>query len=271
MKSFTWIRLVLICSFIGHFRVVEARNVCPASQERVDSLVNPPLMEYADQILRFDKIVLDVGTLTEDDAPSTYRFMCTNVSGKTVSLARIKTSCGCLSAQVQTGDILPDETREVLLTYHPKNHPGTIDADAYVYLSSSPQKPVARLRLKGNVLPQADEWGRYPYRMGALRLKQNRVEFQEVIPGQCPSERILCGNSGDKALRLSASGIPEFATFRTEPEIIEPGNEADIVVTIDASLISANKGRSFTFSIIIEGVDVQPVERTLNIKVNRIK
>lgn len=271
MKSVTWIRLILICSLIGHFRAVEARNVCPAPQERIDSLINPSLMEHADQILRFDRTLLDIGTLTEDDAPSTYRFMCTNVSGRTVNLARIKTSCGCLSAQVQTGNIQPDETREVLLTYHPKNHPGTIDADAYVYLSSSPQKPVARLRLKGNVLPEADEWGRYPYAMGALRLKQNRMEFREVTSGQRPSERILCGNSGDKALRLSASSIPEFATFRTEPEVIEPGNEADIVLTIDTSQIPADKGRSFTFSIIIEGVDGQPAERTLNIKVNRIK
>lgn len=271
MKSVTWIRLVLICSVIGHLRAVEARNVCPTLQVRIDSLINPPLMEHADKILRFDRILLDVGTLTEDDAPSIYRFVCTNVSGKTVNLARIKTSCGCVSAQVQTGDILPGETREILLTYHPKNHPGTIDADAYIYLSTSPQKSVARLRLKGNVLPQADEWGRYPYAMGTLRLKQNRMEFREVISGKRPSERILCGNSGDKALRLSASGIPEFATFRTEPEVIEPGNEADMVVTIDTSQIPADKGRSFTFSIIIEGVDGQLAERTLNIKVNRIK
>lgn len=271
MKSFTWIRLVLICTVIGHFRVVEARNVCLAPQERIDSLINPLLMEHADQILRFDRILLDVGTLTEDDSPSTYRFVCTNVSGKVVNLARIKPSCGCISAQVQTGDILPGETREVLLTYHPKNHPGTIDADAYVYLSSSPQMPVARLRLRGNVLPEADEWGRYPYEMGTLRLKQNRMEFREVISGQRPSERILCGNSGDKALRLSASGIPKFATFRTEPEVIEPGNEADMVVTIDTMLIPADKGGSFTFQLIIEGVDGQASERTLNIKVNCIK
>ena len=40
------------------------------------------------------------------------------------------------------------------------------------------------------------------------------------------SERILCGNSGKQSLRLSAAVIPEFATFRTEPEVISPGSEA---------------------------------------------
>jgi hypothetical protein len=43
------------------------------------------------------------------------------------------------------------------------------------------------------------------------------------------------------------------------------------VITIDASLIPVEKGRSFTSPIIIEGVEGQPSDRTLNIKVNCIK
>lgn len=131
--------------------------------------------------------------------------------------------------------------------------------------------PVARLTLTGNVLPGADEWGRYPYVMGKLRLKQNRIEFREIAFGKHASERVLCGNSGDQSLHLTALGLPAFAAFRTEPEVISPGSEADIVVTIDTSLIPAEKVGSFTFPIIIEGVDGQQTDRTLNIKVNYIK
>ena len=97
------------------------------------------------------------------------------------------------------------------------------------------------------------------------------MEFQEVIPGKQPSERILCGNSRNQPLRLSALIIPKFATFRTEPEVIQPGSEADIVVTINTSEIPVERGKSFTFPIIIEGVDARPSDRTLNIKVNCIK
>lgn len=85
---------------------------------------------------------------------------------------------------------------------------------------------MARLTLIGNVIPGADEWARYPYAMGKLRLKQNQLEFREVAAGKQPSERILCGNSGDKPMRLSALIIPKFATFRTEPEVIQPGSES---------------------------------------------
>lgn len=257
MKPIIWIRLFICCAVVGPFRAVEARNVRSVLQE--------------EEILRFDRTVLDVGTLTEDDAPQTYRFTCTNVSGKTVKLTRVRTTCGCTAADVRMGEILPGETRVIALTYTPKNHPGTIDTNAFIYLASSDSLPVARLTLRGNVLPGADEWARYPYAMGKLRLKQNRMEFREVVAGKHPSERVLCGNSGDQSLRLSASQLPAFAAFRTEPEVITPGSEADIVVTIDASLIPADKGSSFTFPLVIEGVEGQPSERTLNIKVNRIK
>ena len=271
MKPITWIRLFLFCVVVGSFRVVEARDVRSMLQEKTDTLINPPLMKQGEQILRFDKTVLNIGTMTEDDAPKIYHFTYTNVSDKTINLTHVRTTCGCTVADVHTGEILPGESGVIALTYNPKNHPGTIDTNAFVYLSLSDKMPVARLTLTGNVLPGADEWARYPYAMGRLRLKQNRMEFQEVMPGKRPSERILCGNSGDKPLRLSALIIPKFATFRTEPEVIQPGSEADIVVTIDASLIPAGKEKTFTFPIIIEGVDARPSDRTLNIKVNYTK
>lgn len=271
MKPITWIQLFIFCAGIGQSRAIKAQDVRFRPQEKIDSLINPPLAKQAEQMLRFDKTVLNIGTLTEDDAPQTYRFMCTNVSKESVTITRVRTTCGCAVADVRTGEILPGETRTIALTYHPKNHPGTIDTNAFVYLSGSDKTPVARLTLIGNVTPGADEWARYPYVMGKLRLKQNQLEFREVAAGKRPSERILCGNSGDKPLRLSALVIPGFATFRTEPEVIQPGSEADIVVTVDASLIPAGKGKSFDFPIILEGIDARPSDRTLNIKVNCIK
>lgn len=260
--------IALLIGCIGMGQAVKAQSALSYSREKADSLVNPPVMKEAENLLRFDKTVLNIGTLTEDDAPKTYRFTCTNVSGKPLVLTRVKTTCGCTSADVQTGEIKPGETRSIGLTYHPKNHPGTVDANAFVYLSASDKTPAARLTLTGNVLPGADEWARYPYAMGKLRLKQNRMEFKEMTPQMRPSERILCGNSGDKPLKLSALMIPKFAGFRTEPETIPPGGEADIVVTVDGSLIPEEKGDSFTFPIILEGVDARPSDRTLKVTVH---
>ncbi len=270
MKPVTWIQLFICCTAIGQLGSVKAQDIRSSLYEKADSTFNPLLMKQAEQILQFDRTVMDVGVLTEDDAPQTYHFTGTNVSGKAIRIVRVGTSCGCVSASVRTGEIAPGETRTITLTYTPENHPGTIDTNAFVYLSSQEKTPVARLTLIGCVRPGADEWARYPYAMGRLRLKQNRMEFNETAGGNLLTERILCGNSGDKPLKLSPAIIPEFATFRTEPEIILPGSEADIVVTLDLSVIPAGRSGTFTFPVIIEGVDARPSDRTLTIKVNRI-
>ena len=60
MKPITWIRLFLFCVVVGSFRVVEARDVRSMLQEKTDTLINPPLMKQGEQILRFDKTVLNI-------------------------------------------------------------------------------------------------------------------------------------------------------------------------------------------------------------------
>lgn len=271
MKPVNRIRLFIFCMGFGYSWAANAQDTRFLTRSRADSLVNPPLAKEAEQIIRFDRTVQDIGILTEDDEPKTYRFVCTNVSAKTVSLERVRTTCGCAVAHVEAGDIEPGGKKNITLVYNPRNHPGTVDTNVFVYLALSKKAPVAKLTLIGNVLPAAGQWARYPYAMGKLRLKQKQMEFKEIAPGKRQAERILCGNSGEKPLRLSAAIIPGFATFRTEPEVINPGEEADIVITVDASKIPHGKGERFSFPVIIEGLDVRPSDRTLDIKVNCIK
>lgn len=124
MKPITWIRLFLLCVVIGSFRAVEAKGIRFIPQEKTDTLINPPLMKHGEQILRFDSTVLNVGTMTEDDAPKTYRFTCTNISNKTINLTRVRTTCGCAVADVRTGEIPPGEASVIALTYNPKTTRG---------------------------------------------------------------------------------------------------------------------------------------------------
>lgn len=241
------------------------------SPQQADSILNPNLMKDAEQILRFDKTVLNIGTLTEDDAPRSYRFTCTNVTGKPLTIDRVNTTCGCAVAEFGKRVIHPDETRTVVLTYHPRDHVGTVDANAFVYLSISGKKPVARLTLTGNVLPGADVWRGYPYAMGKLRLKQKSMTFKEAEQGKHPSERILCANSGDKPLRLSAFALPKYASFHTEPEVIAPGGEADLVITLKPELIPDAKGNSFTFPVLLRGISGKPSDNTFIVTVTQTK
>lgn len=104
MKLITWIVLLVF-----------ARSPW---QQKADSLINPPLMQQAESILRFDKSTLDIGTLTEDDAPQAYRFTGRNISKEAVTVTKVRTTCGCTAAELPAGKILPGETATIVLTYH---------------------------------------------------------------------------------------------------------------------------------------------------------
>lgn len=115
MKLITWIVLLIFARVPW--------------QQKADSLINPPLMQQAELILRFDKSTLDIGTLTEDDAPQACRFTGRNISKEAITVTKVRTTCGCTAAELPAGKILPGETATIVLTYHPKNHPGTIDTE----------------------------------------------------------------------------------------------------------------------------------------------
>lgn len=163
----------------------------------------------------------------------------------------------------------PGDSCKVQLTFTPNGYPGTIDTRAFVYLKDAGTEPVTKIGLRGMVLPSADIWYRFKYKMGDLRLKQSKVTFSELKAGKKPEARILCGNSGKKPLRISSLVLPHYAEVRTEPAVIQPGEEADLVITLVVDKIPSTMKPDFTFPIILEGVDAKPSDRTITVVVNR--
>ncbi len=233
------------------------------------ALVLPSLAMEAQELLRFEKPLIDCGTMTEDDAPRTYTFVGRNVSGKVLHITQVKTVCGCTKANVEGATLQKGDSCQIQITFTPNNYPGTINTGAFVYLAEVEGQPAVKLALSGKVLPSKDVWARYPHKMGALRLKQAKVNFSELAAGMQPSERILCGNSGNKPLRISSLLLPPYAKLATEPEVIEPGEEADLVITLLVDKLPATLPETFTFPIILEGVDARPSDRTIQVSVTR--
>lgn len=234
----------------------------------IDTLVNPPLLEGSETILRFDSCRKYIGTLAEDDAPRTYRFPFRNISGTEVRITRVTTSCGCTAATFDRKPLAPGTESVIAVTYNPKNHPGTVDAQTFVYTTASGSRPVARLTLLGNVV-STDEWDYLPYSAGSLRMKRKKVVFSEVTSSTQPSERILCANTGQTPLKLEVKMLPPYASFHTEPGILSPGEEGDIVITVDGGKLPANGGKDLHFSFFIEGVDVNPADSMVEVTIKR--
>ncbi len=224
------------------------------SKVAVDSLVNPPVMKDGKRVLYFDSYSSHIGTISENDAARNCRFTFRNASRSAIRITKVRTSCGCTAAMTDTSAIAPGGKGDITLTFTPRNRPGTVDIRAFVYASVSEKSPVAVLSLSGEVT-EADGWGHFPYSSGTLKMKRKQVTFTEVTSAVRPSERIVCVNAGDRPLKPSAKGLPAYASFHTEPEIIQPGEEADIVITIDGAKALERGRKQMHFFFAIEGTD----------------
>lgn len=234
------------------------------SRQELEAVQNPAMLE-GDEALRFVHSKINVGHLTEDDAPRTYRFEFTNIGKETVRITRVVTSCGCTGATFDQFPIVVQGKGTIELRYNPKNQAGTLNGRTFVYTSLSDKNPTAVIALTGEVLPTSDRWTDYPKVMGVLRMKRKSMSFREVTTRTVQTERLVCVNSGNQPLRITAFSLPVYAALHTEPEVIQPGQEADIVVSVDGTKIG--KVGEVKFPVILMGLHGWPSERTLQVEV----
>lgn len=237
------------------------------TRAQIDSIMNPTLHADAGKILRVDKASHDLGKLSETDGSVNRTFRLRNMSDSSLRIGRVRTTCGCTAATYDTVAVASGGEFSITLTYNPKNRPGTIDVDAFVYIEEYDRQPMARLSLYGEVL-DSDEWRHLPQSMGTLRLKRKEVHFAELPLQGKTTMRILCANSGNKPLKLSSRILPPYAALHTEPAVIAPGEEADLIVTIDVDKLP-EAGGTLRAPLIVEGVGGKPSERTLHIVIEK--
>lgn len=237
------------------------------TRAQIDSIMNPTLHADAGSLLLVDKSSYDLGKLSETGSPVTRVFQLRNVSERPLRIHRVRTTCGCTVSTFDTVAIAPGDEAKVTLTYNPQNRPGTIDVDAFVYLEGHDRQPMARLSLYGEVM-DSDVWSHLPQSMGTLRLKRKEVYFTELPPKGKTTMRVLCANSGTKPLKLTSKILPPYASLHTEPAVISPGEEADLVVTIDVDKLPVREG-DVRAALIVDGVAGKPSERTLQIIISK--
>ena len=236
------------------------------SREALDSIMSPRLMQGGDKVLRFETMVQDFGVIYEDGSAVRMEYAFVNTSGRQVTITRITTNCGCTVAEVGDSVISPGEKGVIAILFDPHRRSGTVDTNTFIYTSLSNKEPVAKLTLLGNVIDN-DEWSHLPCKMGSLKLKRKEVAFEPVKAGTNPQLRIPCANVGTRPLCLSSELLPAFASFATEPQEIAPGEEADIIITINGDMLPPNVPRSF--SVVVEGVEGRISDRTLKVKLEK--
>lgn len=217
---------------------------------QIDSVTNPPIRRI--ETLCFDTEMVQVGRLCEDDTPSTYHFRFENRGDSPLVITDVRTSCGCLRAIFSRRPVPAGARGQIDVTFDPENQAGSLNRRIYVYTNASATHPSARLTLCGEVLPTREHWSHYRVVLSPfLRARRAKVVFRQMSRSQQLTERIECVNTGQKPLRLTtvASKCPQFVSFRTEPEVIAPGQIADLEITINGKVAPDSSRQQFVLHI----------------------
>lgn len=262
-RRFLYTLLVLQLACVAASQAQEKRLL---SRETLDSFMTPKLMPNGSSVLLFDSLIQDFGVIYEHDAPVVTDFSFVNVSSEPVVITRITSNCGCTVAEVLDSLVSPDEKGVIRIKFDPHRRSGTVDTNTFVYTSHSSKEPVVKLTLLGNVIDN-DEWSHLPCTMGSLKLTRKEVAFEPVKAGTSPQQRIPCANVGTAPLSLSSVVLPAFVSFATEPAEIAPGEEGEIIITIDGNLLPHGAPR--LFSLVVDGVEGRISDRTIKVKLEK--
>lgn len=209
--------LALLCSV-----AVAQLKLVPRS--KLDSVANPRTVPST---LVVAERVVDLGRVAESEVAER-RVEITN-SGKVATAWHSKATCRCLTAG--SGALRGGATDAVVLRFSGKGFPGPFDHKLFIYEGSGNDKLVAVVRVKGYVVADADRSGDYPYHCAGLLLRQPSVNFRSSNV-----ERIACKNGSQRAIQVTKDALLSSAELevRSEPQVLQPGEEGDLVITLTA-------------------------------------
>ncbi len=232
-------------------------------RQKVEEAANPRVVEGKWMLFESDGNV-SFGTIEEDCGSWHGKIRWRATQGKRLTITRIQSSCGCLAARWDKRKSTNATEGIVELEYRPKGHAGMVGQRLFVYTTLSDEHPTAIIKLSGNVEASVDPSGNYPFEMGVLRLRQRQV----TLPGTGGKAHIAVFNSGSQSLRiehdrgLTIGGVEAF----TEPRILEPGAEGDLVVRY-----APQEGEVTPPLLHLSGVDVPPRARKIEIEIKENK
>lgn len=255
-----WLFVVMLC--VTHCADAQLRKI---PYEKLLEVANPKPVSEA---LRFEDDTVSFGTIDELSGVWKGRVKITNCGGDTLVVTSVRTTCGCLQAELSKRVLTPQESDELSLEYYPRGHAGDVRQRVYVYTNLSVDKPSAILQLRGNVTASADRSHDYRYERGALRLRQEQVRF---VAGRREVVRVACMNGGADELRLGVDTmlLPTGFRGRFEPSTLASKQEGHLVVEFDPAKYKSGStvGPEGLLRLYITGLPLPPRQRTIEIVV----
>jgi hypothetical protein len=210
--------------------------------------------------LKFASEEVNFGTIDEMSGVWQGSVVVTNVGTEPISITQVKSTCGCLKAELPKRVLAPNESVKVALKYYPRGHAGRVMQRVLFYSNGATDQPSAVLALKGLVTASADRSDDYPYTRGVLRLRQDTMR----LSGEREVLRVAFMNGGSTELKLAvnANFLPKGMSVRFEPSKVAPKGEGEMVVEYapTAEKLPATLGK-----IYIEGLNLPPRQSAIDV------
>ena len=229
------------------------------SRAELDALVNPTLSEVAQGAIVAEPATRNMGEVADTDKVNAY-FTLRNTTAEAIEITEVRSSCSCLKVVTPITCIEAERSVTLRAEFNPAGRNGGFSIPILLYTTLDKTHPTTRLVVEGSVMA-TDEWSHLPEQMGTLRLSRRSVTFDSVTR----TERIAVVNTGDTPLRLSVRPTTEGISLRTEPEVLMPNAEGDIVITYSPT---TEPEQNIETAIIVEGCGTaRPTERMIKITI----
>lgn len=260
MRGATYILTLLLATTLS----VAAQDIPMLSRSALDGLVHPTLSSKGEGLLSSTEQVVMLGHIGDNRRhTATYRVY--NLSAEDISITRLRPSCSCLTAEYASSCIAAGKSIDIDVEFNPAGRSGDFEVYLLVYTSLDSIHPSMRLSLQGSIEPTS-RWPHLNITMGALHLSRRELTLDNLSAKGTRSERIACINGGDSPLRITAHSTIKGLSLHTEPEILRPEEEGDIVVSFSGDLAATEE---LTTLLIIEGVEASPVDRMIRVTLKK--
>ncbi len=158
------------------------------------------------------------GTIAEGDRLE-HVFTFANRGDQTLSIERVRSTCGCTGTLLSSREILPGKSGEVRITFNSNGMRGPITKWVYIY-SNDPATPKAALRIAGLVKPEID-------------IQPDRLQLTNMRPGEKRQADITLTNNGERTIFLSnLATMPASLSASLSQTRLAPGASARIRATL---------------------------------------
>lgn len=162
--------------------------------------------------------------------PVTVQFEARNQSGRPITIAKVRSSCGCTVASYPSQVIANGKTFKVSAVYDARQL-GHFQKELALYVDGG-NKPVY-LTLRGVVVEEViDYTGDFPLELGDLRVDKTDVEYDDVNRGERPFFRINILNPTSKAVSPQVMHLPNYLEAQVSPSTIAAGRPGVVTLTL---------------------------------------